>query len=89
MSCVPGQRSRSATCEGGQSRWADSNRQPTDYKSVALPLSYIGGLTLEAYYARLRLSTANRRLPQADYARRAAGLPCRAQRKVTLAPLDG
>ena len=24
------------------SRWADLNRQPTDYKSVALPLSYIG-----------------------------------------------
>src|SRR5215471_4265493 len=24
------------------SRWSESNRQPTDYKSVALPLSYIG-----------------------------------------------
>ena len=24
------------------SRWPESNWQPTDYKSVALPLSYIG-----------------------------------------------
>ena len=24
------------------SRWRESNSQPTDYKSVALPLSYIG-----------------------------------------------
>ena len=28
--------------EDWMSRWADLNRQPTDYKSVALPLSYIG-----------------------------------------------
>jgi hypothetical protein len=26
----------------GPSRWRESNSQPTDYKSVALPLSYIG-----------------------------------------------
>ncbi len=25
------------------SRWRDSNLQPTVYKTVALPLSYIGG----------------------------------------------
>jgi hypothetical protein len=29
-----------------RSRWADLNRQPTDYKSVALPLSYIGPRTV-------------------------------------------
>jgi hypothetical protein len=30
------------------SRWRESNSQPTDYKSVALPLSYIGP-TLETF----------------------------------------
>ena len=29
------------------SRWRESNSQPTDYKSVALPLSYIGKPTLK------------------------------------------
>src|SRR5206468_6836547 len=27
----------------GWSRWSESNRRPADYKSAALPLSYIGG----------------------------------------------
>src|SRR5271168_4889059 len=36
-----------------QSRWADLNRQPTDYKSVALPLSYIGPRIVNQFnYAR-------------------------------------
>ncbi len=28
------------------SRWSDLNRRPTDYESIALPLSYIGLLTI-------------------------------------------
>src|SRR5206468_11268664 len=27
----------------GWSRWSESNRRPADYKSAALPMSYIGG----------------------------------------------
>src|SRR5262245_42122924 len=41
------------------SRWPESNWQPTDYKSVALPLSYIGPRGIARRAARLgRIPTA-------------------------------
>src|SRR6266849_193939 len=34
---------RTSSDLAGWSRWSESNRRPADYKSAALPLSYIGG----------------------------------------------
>jgi hypothetical protein len=47
----------------GPSRWRESNSQPTDYKSVALPLSYIGAEFLYAKtpYLFCRMAQVNKR----------------------------
>ncbi len=44
LQSAPFGRSGTSPCKSpiGPSRWRESNSQPTDYKSVALPLSYIG-----------------------------------------------
>jgi hypothetical protein len=40
-----------ASSPTGPSRWRESNSQPTDYKSVALPLSYIGTELKACFYS--------------------------------------
>jgi hypothetical protein len=47
----------------GPSRWRESNSQPTDYKSVALPLSYIGAefLCIKTSALFCRIAQVNKR----------------------------
>ncbi len=42
------------------SQWSDLNRRPTDYESVALPLSYIGRLGYIATSADAAFTTSDK-----------------------------